>query len=78
MRVNVGSEMPGDDEQVLHSLPNLLQVADEGFDKVSAHPLLLDQQENATPEAEFLDEIQTKVLRVFLLPIHSHLRSFAL
>jgi hypothetical protein len=30
------------------------------------------------PEAEFLDEIQTKVLRVFLLAIHSHLYSFAL
>jgi hypothetical protein len=30
------------------------------------------------PEAEFLDEIQTKVLRVFLLDIHSHLYSFAL
>jgi hypothetical protein len=29
-------------------------------------------------EAEFLDEIQTKVLRVFLLAIHSHLYSFAL
>jgi hypothetical protein len=29
-------------------------------------------------EAEFLDEIQTKVLRVFLLVIHSHLYSFAL
>jgi hypothetical protein len=29
------------------------------------------------PEAEFLDEIQTKVLRVFLLVIHSHLYSFA-
>jgi hypothetical protein len=28
--------------------------------------------------AEFLDEIQTKVLRVFLLAIHSHLYSFAL
>ncbi len=26
-----------------------------------------------TPEAEFLDEIQTKVLRVFPLAIHSHL-----
>jgi hypothetical protein len=34
-----------------------------------------------TPEAEFLYEIQTKVLRVlrvFLLVIHSHLDSFAL
>jgi hypothetical protein len=31
-----------------------------------------------TTEAEFLDEIQTKVLRVFLLAIHSHLYSFAL
>ena len=29
-------------------------------------------------EAEFLDEIQTEVLRVFLLAIHSHLYSFAL
>jgi hypothetical protein len=28
-------------------------------------------------EAEFLDDIQTKVLRVFLLIIHSHLYSFA-
>jgi hypothetical protein len=30
------------------------------------------------PEAEFLDEIQTKVLIVFLLAVHSHLYSFAL
>jgi hypothetical protein len=29
-------------------------------------------------EAEFLDEIQKKVLRVFLLTIQSHLYSFAL
>ncbi len=29
------------------------------------------------PEAEFLGEIQTKVLRVFLLVIRSHLYSFA-
>jgi hypothetical protein len=29
-------------------------------------------------EAEFLDEIQTKVLRVFLLVIHSLIYSFAL
>jgi hypothetical protein len=29
-------------------------------------------------EAEFLDEIQTEVLRVFLLAIHSHFYSFAL
>jgi hypothetical protein len=29
-------------------------------------------------EAEFLDDIQTKVFRVFLLAIHSHLYSFAL
>jgi hypothetical protein len=28
--------------------------------------------------AEFLDDIHTKVLRVFLLAIHSHLYSFAL
>ncbi len=30
------------------------------------------------PEVEFLDEIQTKVLRVFLLDIHSHLYRFAI
>ncbi len=30
------------------------------------------------PEAEFLDEIHIKVLRVFLIAIHSHLYSFAL
>ncbi len=35
-------------------------------------------KEGSRPEAEFLDEIQTKVLRVFLLAIHSHLYSFAL
>jgi len=28
-------------------------------------------------EAEFLDKVQTKVLRVFLLAIHSHLYNFA-
>ncbi len=33
---------------------------------------------NQCTEAEFLDGIQTKVLRVFLLAIHSHLYSFAL
>ena len=32
----------------------------------------------STAAAEFLDEIQTKVLRVVLLAIHSHLYSFAL
>jgi hypothetical protein len=32
----------------------------------------------STPEAEVLDEIHTKILRVFLLAIHSHLYSFAL
>ncbi len=30
-----------------------------------------------SPEADFLDDIKTKVLRVFLLAIHSHLYSFA-
>ncbi len=33
---------------------------------------------NESPEAEFLDEIQTKVLKAFLLAIQSHLNSFAL
>jgi hypothetical protein len=32
-------------------------------------------EEAAFTEAEFLDEIQTKVLRVFLLAIHRHLYS---
>jgi hypothetical protein len=31
-----------------------------------------------TTEAEFLDEILTKVFRVFLLAVHSHINSFAL
>jgi hypothetical protein len=31
----------------------------------------------ANPEAEFLEKIQTKVLKVFLLVTHSHLYSFA-
>ncbi len=39
-------------------------------------PLFIDVADCA--EAEFLDEIQTKVLRVFLRAIHSHLYSFAL
>ena len=30
------------------------------------------------PEAEFLDEIQTKILRVYLLAIYRYLYSFAL
>jgi hypothetical protein len=30
------------------------------------------------PEAEFFDEIQTKVLRVFLLAILSHIYSFTM
>jgi len=30
-------------------------------------------QTQTEPEAEFLDVIKTKVLRVFLLPAHSHL-----
>ncbi len=36
------------------------------------------QQLGPSPEAEFLDEIQTRVLRLFLLAIHWHLYSFAL
>jgi hypothetical protein len=41
--------------------------------------LLLDGHEiQSNPEAEFLGEIQTKFLRVFLLAIHSHLYSFLL
>ncbi len=33
---------------------------------------------SAPPEAEFFDEIQKKVLRVFLIDIHSHPYSFVL
>jgi hypothetical protein len=35
-------------------------------------------EQQARPEAEFLDEIQTKIIRDFLHAIHSHLYSFAL
>jgi hypothetical protein len=35
-------------------------------------------RESTPPEAKLSDEIQTKVLRVFLLIIHNHLYSFAL
>jgi hypothetical protein len=38
----------------------------------------VQQRYRKGPEAEFLDEIQTKDLRVFLLAIHSYLFSFAL
>jgi hypothetical protein len=38
----------------------------------------LRSQYTVCTEAKFLDKIQTKVLRVFLLAIHSHLESFAL
>jgi hypothetical protein len=31
------------------------------------------QPDNLLPEVEFLEEIQTEVLRVFLLAIHRHL-----
>jgi hypothetical protein len=40
--------------------------------------LAVEISESIEPEAEFLDEIQTKILRVFLLVIHIHLYSFAL
>jgi hypothetical protein len=35
-------------------------------------------REGRENEAEFLDEIQTKIVRDFLLAIHSHLYSFVL
>jgi hypothetical protein len=38
-----------------------------------AHPERSDPNTCYIPEAEFLDVIETKVLRVFLLAIHSHL-----
>jgi hypothetical protein len=38
----------------------------------------MDGDKESSTEAEFLDEIQTKVLRVFLIAIHSHLYIFAL
>jgi hypothetical protein len=38
----------------------------------------LESLQTQTPEAKFLDEIQIKVLLVFLLAIQSHLCNFAL
>jgi hypothetical protein len=49
----------------------------ESFSVLGICPLLVHGGGWAPPEAEFLDEIQTKVLRVFLLAIESHLYSFA-
>ncbi len=50
--------------------------------KISWHcpfkPAKLNFFKTPASEAEFLDEIQTKVLRIFLLAIHSHLYRFAL
>jgi hypothetical protein len=42
------------------------------------HHVIRYSEKKTRHEAEILDEIQTKVLRVFLLPIQSHLYSFAL
>ncbi len=39
---------------------------------------ILSRRQSREYEAKFLDEIQTKILRVFLLAIHSHLYSTAL
>jgi hypothetical protein len=39
---------------------------------------VVEISESIKPEAEFLDENQTKVSRAFLLVFHSHLYSFAL
>jgi hypothetical protein len=35
-------------------------------------------KQKCSTEAEFLDDIQTKIFRVFLLAIHNHLYSFDL
>jgi hypothetical protein len=43
-----------------------------------AHEQINKTSTPETSESEFLDEIQTKVLRVFLLALHSHLYRFAL
>ncbi len=56
------------------------------FDKRDDYPLqssntkhgLLHYYRLQSAEAVFLNEIQTRVLEVFLLAIHSHLYSFAL
>jgi hypothetical protein len=50
---------------------------DGGGDKAQAHHLILQYSQPST-ETEFLDEIQTKFLRVFLLAIHRHLYSLQL
>jgi hypothetical protein len=59
------------------------------FKKKTGQPIILNPPwfsliitfkiaKTACPEAEFLSEIQTKILTVFFLAIHSHLYSFAL
>ncbi len=70
------------------SLPTISHHVSPSPSKLGSQPcrvacLLLcvpgrDCRRGRWPEAEFLDENQKKVLRVFLLAIHSHLYSFAL
>jgi hypothetical protein len=50
------------------------------LDKVhyTSTPIMFHQQAASLSEAEFLDEIQTIVLRVLLRAIHSHFYSFVL
>ncbi len=52
-------------------------VAGGGGIKTTENKIHWPHWNSRTLEAEFLDKIQTKVLRVFLLAVHSHLYSFA-
>ena len=59
----------------------VIQVQEEKF--IREHYCGVQQEADdsyckTNPEAEFLDKIQTKVFRVFLLVIHGHLYIFAL
>jgi hypothetical protein len=58
--------------------PHQLTHCDSTEQQLAELPAHYKRQGETHSEAEFLDEIQTKVLRVFLLTIHSHLYSFAL
>ncbi len=49
-----------------------------GLNTVTQQHVRYKMYKNTDREASFLDEIQTKVLKVFLLDIHSHLYCFAL
>jgi hypothetical protein len=58
-------------------LCSVIQSLQDRYSLGNTVALWFVDKNHACPEAEFLDEIQTKVFRVFLLAIFSHLYSFA-